>query len=85
MLTPDSIKEALRTYLHPIKNDDPKLDFYTMYKQETMDYDTEHVNKYNEDLDTTLIFVSPCFLYRSSVNLHVLRPAYSLQSIPPSS
>lgn len=30
-LTSDSIREALRTYLQPIKNDDPQLDFYTVY------------------------------------------------------
>jgi hypothetical protein len=56
-LTPDSIREALRTYLQPIKHDDPKLDFYTMYKRETMEYDTEYMQKYNDDLNTTLIFV----------------------------
>jgi hypothetical protein len=59
-LTPDSIQEALRMYLQPIKNDDPKLDFYTMYKRETMEYDTEYMQKYNEDLNTTLIFVRSC-------------------------
>ena len=52
-----SIQEALRMYLQPIKNDDPQLDFYTMYKRETMEYDTEYMQKYNEDLNTTLIFV----------------------------
>ena len=52
-----SIQEALRMYFQPIKNDDPKLDFYTMYKRETTDYDTEYMQKYNEDLNTTLIFV----------------------------
>jgi len=56
-LTPDSIQEALRMYLQPIKNDDPKLDFYTMYRRETVEYDTEYMQKYNEDLNTTLIFV----------------------------
>ena len=44
-------------YLQPIKNDDPKLDFYTMYRRETMEYDTEYMEKYNEDLNTALIFV----------------------------
>jgi len=47
-------------YLQPIKNDDPQLDFYTMYKRETMEYDTEYMQKYNEDLNTTLIFVGFC-------------------------
>jgi len=56
-LTRNSIQEALRMYLQPIKNDDPQLDFYTMYKRETMEYDTEYMQKYNEDLNTTLIFV----------------------------
>lgn len=44
-------------YLQPIKNEDPHLDFFTMYKRETVEYDTEYMNKYNEDLNTTLIFV----------------------------
>jgi len=47
-------------YLQPIKlkSEDPELDFYTMYKQTTMENDAEYMQKYNEDLDTTLIFVS---------------------------
>ena len=56
-LTSYSIREALRTYLPPIKSDDPQIDFYTMYKRETMEYDTEYMKKYDEDLNTTLIFV----------------------------
>ena len=59
-LTPHSIQEALRMYLQPIKNDDPQLEFYTMYKRETVEYDTEYMQKYNEDLNTTLIFVRFC-------------------------
>ena len=47
-------------YLQPIKSNDPKLDFYTMYKRETMEFDTEYMQKYNEDLNTTLIFVRFC-------------------------
>ena len=56
----DSMQEALRMYFIPIKNDDPKLDFYTMYKRETTEYDIEYMQKYNEDLNTTLIFVRSC-------------------------
>jgi hypothetical protein len=59
-LTPDSIQEALRMYLQLIKSNGPKLDFYTMYKRETMEFDTEYMQKYNEDLNTTLIFVRFC-------------------------
>ena len=59
-LTPVSIQDALRTYFQPIKNDNPQLDFYTIYKRETVEYDTEHMQKYDEDLNTTLIFVRFC-------------------------
>ena len=59
-LTPDSFQEALRMVFIPIKNDDPGIDFYTMYKRETTEYDTEYMQKYNEDLNTTLIFVCFC-------------------------
>ena len=56
-LTPDSIQDALRMFLQPIKNDDPRLDFFTMYKREATEYDTDSMQKHNEDLNTTLIFV----------------------------
>ena len=62
-LTPDSIQEALRMFLQPIKNDDPQLDFYTMYRRETVEYDTDYIKKYNDDLDTTLIFVRLCISF----------------------
>jgi len=58
-----SFQDALRTFFQPIKNDDARLDFYTMYKKEATEYDTDYVKKYDEDLNTTLIFVS--HLYRS--------------------
>ena len=84
-LTPHSIQEALRMYLQPIKHDDPQLDFYTMYKRETMEYDTEYMQKYNEDLNTTLIFVRS--LVPSSVYSidPIPRLVYFLRSAPPSS
>ena len=59
-LIPRNIQEALRMFLQPIENDDPLLDFHVMYKRETVEYDTEYMHKYNEDLNTTLIFVRFC-------------------------
>ena len=44
-------------YFQPIKSEDPRLDFYTMYKREATEYDTEYMKKYNDDLNTTLVFV----------------------------
>ena len=47
----------MRSFLQPIKTDDPRVDFYTMYKREATKYDVDYVKKYDEDLNTTLIFV----------------------------
>jgi len=52
-----SFQDALRAFFQPIKTDDPRLDFYTMYKREATEYDVDYVKKYDEDLNTTLIFV----------------------------
>ena len=81
-----SIQEALRIYLQPIKYDDPKLDFYTMYKRETMEYDTQYLDKYNDDLNTTLIFVRICHPQFCACSAHrALRLVCSQQSAPHSS
>ena len=56
-LTACSFQDALRSFFQPIKTEDPRLDFYMMYKREATDYDTNYVKKYDEDLNTTLIFV----------------------------
>ena len=53
----NSIQDALRGFLPPTKYDDARLDFYTVYKKEATEYDTDYIKKYDEDLNTTLIFV----------------------------
>lgn len=45
-------------FLPPIRNDDPQLEFFANYRRETKEYDTEHIQRYGEDLNATLIFVS---------------------------
>ena len=56
------MRDALRTFLKPIKTEDPLVDFYTAYNREASEFDVEYVRKYDEDLNTTLIFVRhlPC-------------------------
>ena len=56
-LTGCSFQGALRAFFQPIKTDDPRLDFYTVYKREATEYDADYVKNYDEDLNTTLIFV----------------------------
>jgi len=53
----NSIQDALRAFLPPIKNDDTRLDFYAVYKKAATEYDVDYIKKYDEDLNTTLIFV----------------------------
>ena len=52
-----SFQDALRTFFPPIKTNDPRLDFYTIYNREATEYDLDYVKKYDDDLNTTLIFV----------------------------
>ena len=47
----------------PLKSDEARTDFYTVYKRESTEYDTNYVKKYDEDLNTTLVFVSLLILY----------------------
>ena len=56
-----------------------------MNKQEAMEYDTENIQKYNEDLNTTLIFVRFRSLLVSQVANYRLRLVCSLRSASPSS
>lgn len=56
-LSQHSLQDALITFFQPIKNGNARLDFYTMYKKEVTKYDTDYIKKYDDDLNTTLIFV----------------------------
>jgi len=58
VLSGRSLQDALRSFFQPIKTGDARLDFYTMYKREATEYDTNYIKKYDDDLNTTLIFVS---------------------------
>jgi hypothetical protein len=56
-LTLCSIQDALRLFMPPLKSDEARTDFYTVYKRESIEHDTNYVKKYEEDLNTTLVFV----------------------------
>ena len=42
----------------PLTQEDPRSKIYGHYRKEAEEYDKEFMKKYEEDLDTTLIFVS---------------------------
>ena len=65
-----SIQDALRLFFQPTKTGDLRTDFYSVYHKEAAEYDTHFVKQYDEDLNTTLIFVSlPLSATRTSSNL----------------
>ena len=80
LLSGFSFQDALRAFFQPIKTDDPRLDFYTMYKREATEHDADYVKKYDEDLNTTLIFVRRS----SSILVNYLTRSRRLVSSPPS-
>jgi len=53
-----SIQDALRDFFPPIKTKDTRAEFYAAYQRESSQYDHDYVRKYDEDLNTTLVFVS---------------------------
>jgi len=60
-----------------------RVEFYDKFQREADEYDHDFMKKYDEDLNTTLIFVSIfCIYVGRGVHLVFLgdRPVYSLQS-----
>ena len=41
----------------PPKEEDYRTKFYELYRHESEEYDREFIKRYDEDLNTTLIFV----------------------------
>ena len=73
---------TLKAFFKPIKNEDPRLDFYTVYNREATDYDTDYVKKYDDDLSTTLIFVRHLPLAPTTYLTCPCRPVCSLPLAP---
>jgi len=44
-----------------------RVEFYDKFQREADEYDRDFMKKYDEDLNTTLIFVSVCFRFRASI------------------
>ena len=78
-----SFQDALRAFFPPMKCDDSRLDFYAMYKREATEYDTDYVKKYDEDLNTTLIFVRRLPFAPANYLTYPYRQVCSLPSVLP--
>ena len=45
-----------------------RVEFYDKYKREADEYDKDFIKKYDQDLNTTLIFVSETFVWHLGRN-----------------
>ena len=53
-----SLHSALREFFDPLRTSDSRTDFFAMYRREADEFDRDYAGKYDEDLNTSLIFVS---------------------------
>ena len=53
-----SLHSALKEFFDPLRTNDSRTDFFAVYRRESAEFDRDHANKYDEDLNTSLIFVS---------------------------
>lgn len=58
MTDSSSIHSALKEFFQPLKTNDARADFFAIYRRESEEFDKENTKKYDEDLNTSLIFVS---------------------------
>ena len=53
-----SLHSALKEFFEPLRSNDPRTDFFAVYRKEADEFDRDYAKKYDEDLNTSLIFVS---------------------------
>ena len=53
-----SLHSALKEFFDPLRTNDSRTDFFAMYRRESEEFDRDYTGKYDEDLNTSLIFVS---------------------------
>ena len=56
-----SLYSTLKEFFNPLRTGDSRTDFFAIYQKESEEFDRHYTKKYDEDLSTTLIFVSRPF------------------------
>lgn len=71
----EALGRALGSYFPSIasRTMTARAEFYDKYQREADEYDKDFIKKYDEDLNTTLIFVSAEFVLRVGPNLRAPR------------
>jgi len=61
-----SLQSALKEFFDPLRTNDSRADFFAVYRKESEEFDRDYARKYDEDLNTSLIFVSrPILIIRT--------------------
>jgi len=60
-----SLHSALKEFFEPLRSNDPRADFFAVYRKESDEFDRDYARKYDEDLNTSLVFVSESVRTRS--------------------
>ena len=53
-----SLHSALKEFFEPLRSNNSRTDFFAIYRRESGEFDRDYAKKYDEDLNTSLIFVS---------------------------
>ena len=53
-----SLHSALKEFFEPLRTNDSRANFFAVYRRESGEFDRDYAKKYDEDLNTCLIFVS---------------------------
>ncbi|KAF9781602.1 hypothetical protein BJ322DRAFT_232648 [Thelephora terrestris] len=74
-IDPKCLHSALKEFFDPLRTGDSRTDFFALYRRESEEFDRDYAGKYDEDLNTSLIFaglfsaVSSAFIIDVQSNL----------------
>lgn len=55
---PTGLRSILKEFFDPLRTNDSLTDLFAVYRRESGEFDRDYAKKYDEDLTTSLIFVS---------------------------
>jgi len=65
----NSLHSALKEFFEPLRTNDSRADFFAIYRKESDEFDRDYTRKYDEDLNTSLIFVSFTSVFSCALSL----------------
>ncbi|KAF9781595.1 hypothetical protein BJ322DRAFT_1127743, partial [Thelephora terrestris] len=74
-IDPKCLHSALKEFFDPLRTGDSRADFFAVYRRESEEFDKDYAGKYDDDLNTSLIFaglfsaVSSAFIIDVQSNL----------------